>query len=75
MALFSRRHDTDGCGAPYAWQISSANEFSWTTTDLKPGVDVMIKIFGDFRQFSTKSFVFFSKTNVMIKFLRNLALF
>jgi hypothetical protein len=40
-----------------------------------PGVDVMITIFGDFRQFSAKKMAFFSKTNVMIKFLHNLALF
>jgi hypothetical protein len=30
------------------------------------GVDVMITIFGDFRQFSAKKLAFFSKTNVMI---------
>jgi hypothetical protein len=40
-----------------------------------PGVDVMITIFGDFRQFSAKKLAFFSKTNVMIKFLHILALF
>jgi hypothetical protein len=38
-----------------------------------PGVDVMITIFGDFRQCSAKKLALFSKTNVMI-FL-NLALF
>jgi hypothetical protein len=31
------------------------------------GVDVMITIFCDFRQFSAKKLAFFSKTNVMIK--------
>jgi hypothetical protein len=31
----------------------------------------MITIFGDFRQFSAKKLAFFSKTNVMIKFLHN----
>jgi hypothetical protein len=40
-----------------------------------PGVDVMITIFCDFRQFSAKKMAFFSKTNVMMKFLHNLALF
>jgi hypothetical protein len=40
-----------------------------------PGVDVMITIFCDFRQFSAKKLAFFSKTNVMIKVLHNLALF
>jgi hypothetical protein len=35
----------------------------------------MITIFCDFRQFSTKKLAFFSKTNVMIKTLHNLALF
>jgi hypothetical protein len=32
-----------------------------------PGVDVMITIFCDFRQFSAKKLAFFSKTNVVIK--------
>jgi hypothetical protein len=32
-------------------------------------------IFGDFRQFSAKKLPFFTKTNVMIKILHNLALF
>jgi hypothetical protein len=40
-----------------------------------PGVDVMIIIFCDFWQFSAKKIAFFSKTNVMIKILHNLALF
>jgi hypothetical protein len=31
-----------------------------------PGVDVMITIFCDFRQFSAKKMAFFSKTNGMI---------
>jgi hypothetical protein len=39
-----------------------------------PAVDVMVTIFCDFRQFSAK-FAFFSKTNVIINFLNNLALF
>jgi hypothetical protein len=40
-----------------------------------PGVDVMITIFCDFRQFLAKKLAFFSNTNVMIKTLHNLALF
>jgi hypothetical protein len=39
---------------------------------LAPGVDVMVTIFCDF---SAKKLAFFSKTNVMIKFSHNLALF
>jgi hypothetical protein len=39
------------------------------------GVDVMITIFSEFCQFSPKKLAFFSKTNVMIKILHNLALF
>jgi hypothetical protein len=39
------------------------------------GVDVMIIIFCDFCQFVAKKLAFFSKTNVMIKILHNLALF
>jgi hypothetical protein len=42
---------------------------------VKSGVDVMITIFCDFWQFSAKKLAFFSKTNVMIKILHNLALF
>jgi hypothetical protein len=39
------------------------------------GIDVMITIFCDFCLFSEKNLAFFSKTNFMIKFLHNLALF
>jgi hypothetical protein len=39
------------------------------------GVDVMISIICDFCQFSAKKLAFFSKTNVMVRFLHNLALF
>jgi hypothetical protein len=35
----------------------------------------MIAIFGDFLQLSAKKLAFFSKTNVMIKILHNVALF
>jgi hypothetical protein len=41
---------------------------------LGPGVDVMITIFCDFRQFLAKKLVFFSKTNFMTEVLHNLAL-
>jgi hypothetical protein len=41
----------------------------------RPGVDVLITIFCDFRQFSAKKLAFFSKINSMIKILHNLALF
>jgi hypothetical protein len=40
-----------------------------------PGVDDMITIFCDFRQFSAKKLAFFSKINVMIQILHNLPLF
>jgi hypothetical protein len=39
------------------------------------GVDVMITIFCNFRQFSAQKLAFFSKTNVMIKILHSFALF
>jgi hypothetical protein len=39
----------------------------------EPGVDVMITIFCDFCQFLEKKLAFFSKTNVMIKFLQKVA--
>jgi hypothetical protein len=41
----------------------------------REGLDVMIAIFCDFRQFSAKKLAFFSKANVTIKILHNLALF
>jgi hypothetical protein len=46
-----------------------------STQATTPGVDVMITIFCDFCQFSSKNLEFFSKTNVIIKSLHNLALF
>jgi hypothetical protein len=39
------------------------------------GVDAMITIICDFCQILAKKLVFFSKNNVMIKILHNLALF
>jgi hypothetical protein len=44
-------------------------------TVTQPGVDVMITIFCDFRQFSAKKLALFSKTNVMIKILHNICSF
>jgi hypothetical protein len=41
--------------------------------DMEAGVDVMITIFCHFCQFSEKKLAFFSKTNVMITILQNLA--
>jgi hypothetical protein len=40
-----------------------------------PGADVMIRIFCDLCQFSAEKLAFFSKSNVMLKNLHNLALF
>jgi hypothetical protein len=40
-----------------------------------PGVDVMITMFCDFRQFSAKKLALFSKINVTIKILHTFALF
>jgi hypothetical protein len=42
-------------------------------TPTRPGVDVMKKNFGDFRQFSAKKLALFAKTNVVIKFLQKRA--
>jgi hypothetical protein len=42
---------------------------------LAPGVDAMITIFCDFRQFLAKKSSFFSKTNVTNQILHKLALF
>jgi hypothetical protein len=56
-------------------ELTSSPRFDNRSTILWPGVDVMITIFCDFSLFSTKKLAFFSKTNVMIKSLHNLALF
>jgi hypothetical protein len=50
------------------WRLSPKRQMS-------SGVDVMITIFCHFWQVSAKKLEFFSKTNVMIKILHNLALF
>jgi hypothetical protein len=42
---------------------------------LAPGVNVMITIFCDFRQFLAKKMAVFSKINAMIKILHDLAWF
>jgi hypothetical protein len=39
----------------------------------EPGVDVMVTIFCDFSQFSAEKMAFFSKTNVIMKFLQKIA--
>jgi hypothetical protein len=51
-----------------SWNKFSNKFSSWVR-------DVMIPVFCDFRQFSAKKLAFFSKTNVMINFFHNLALF
>jgi hypothetical protein len=60
-------------------QMNSFNLFISLIIDWKwrpsSGVDVMITIFCDFRQFLAEKLPFFSKTNVMINFFQNLALF
>jgi branched-subunit amino acid transport protein AzlD len=55
--------------------VNQNNYLPFFKTTLNPGVDVMITIFCDFSQFSAKKLTFFSKTNVMIKILHNIALF
>jgi hypothetical protein len=45
---------------------------AWHKTGTRPGVDVMIKIFGDFRQFSAKKLAFSQKPMLWSKFLHNL---
>jgi hypothetical protein len=56
-------------------QLAIKSNAIFFSSFLVPGVDVMITIFCDFRQFSAKKMAFFSKTNVMIKILHILALF
>jgi hypothetical protein len=52
------------------WKVEANN-----LVENRPGADVMITIFCDFSQFSAKKLAFFTKTNVMINFFQNLALF
>jgi hypothetical protein len=61
------------------WSRFLNDNYFWTTTRFivlficnahLAGVDVMITIFCDFRQFSTKKLAFFSKTNVMINLFK-----
>jgi hypothetical protein len=49
-------------------QLLNQVNVSWKEVNRNrwPGVDVMITIFCDFRQFWAKKLAFFSKTNVMI---------
>jgi hypothetical protein len=56
--------------------MRSENDFEKKQNEkIRPGVDVLITIFCDFYQFLAKKLAFFSKTNVMIIFFQNLALF
>jgi hypothetical protein len=75
MTVWSITSDFVGWEALSA--LLSVQEGSWINVinEYMPGIDVMINIFSDFRQFSAKKMAFFSKTNVMIKFLHNLAFF
>jgi hypothetical protein len=59
--------------SPLGWLFTLSGYF-WKY-DGRSGVDFMITIFCDFRQFLAKKLAFFSKTNVIIKILHNLALF
>jgi hypothetical protein len=55
----------------WPWEITP----NWVLTFIyRPGVDVIITIFCDFRQFPAEKLAFFSKTNAMIKIFHNLAL-
>jgi hypothetical protein len=58
-----------------AYQNADAVVANTEVVGSAPGVDVMITIFCDFCQFSAKKLACLSKTNVMIQFLHNLALF
>jgi hypothetical protein len=59
----------------YEFLEIKSDQFLLCFVAVRPGVDVMITIFCDFRQFSVKKLAFFSKTNVMINFFQKLALF
>jgi hypothetical protein len=70
MAIFATYKQKIGVflEKPTLWSMFNINR-------LAPRVDAMVAMFCDIRQFSAKKFAFFSKTNVMIKFVHNLALF
>jgi hypothetical protein len=55
-------YDSDQLKAEFA-----INKKIYQVSGQRSGVDVMIIIFCDFRQFSAKKLAFFSKTNVIIK--------
>jgi hypothetical protein len=59
----------------WSHSLKLSNYSSMSEGRIHPGVDVMITIFCDFRQFSVKKMAFFSNTNVMIEILHILALF
>jgi hypothetical protein len=42
---------------------------------VRPGVDVMLTSFCDFHQFSVTKLAFYLKTNVMVHFMQNFAVF
>jgi hypothetical protein len=63
---------------PFLADVGSCDQFLAATVvkpRRRPGFDVMITIFCDFRKFSAKKLAFFSKTNVMINFFQYFALF
>jgi hypothetical protein len=57
------------------FSILLVNNRNLVVITLAPGVDGMLTILWDFQQFSVKKTGVFLKTNVLIKFLHNLALF
>jgi hypothetical protein len=70
-----RRKDSGLAVGPLRGEFREKARFRNVYHSVWPGVDVMITIFCDFLQFSAKKLAVFSKTNVMIKILHNLALF
>jgi hypothetical protein len=56
-------------------KMSFSNIEKYQTVKPRPGFDAMTTIFCDFQTIFGKKLAFFSRTNVMIKLLHNLALF
>jgi hypothetical protein len=71
----SRLVYTEAIFAAFSQSEAGATWLKWVQRQGWPGVDVMITNFCDFCQFSAKKTAFFSKTEVVIKILHNLALF
>jgi hypothetical protein len=69
------RREIESCWVSVGSFLEFKKMFWPTSFQQQSGVDGMITIFCDFRQFSAKKWAFFSKTNAMIKILHNLALF